>query len=110
MVRCSECGKLQHMRCVKGDGCGELISPYICSQCQMFQIDPMSVPVLTIVRTFVVQSLKGTIKEKLKMLKFCKKDFTLDAPLKARIRERTNDVIGVEVRCVRLDGRGYVAK
>ncbi len=76
----------------------------------MFQIDPMSIPVLTLVRPFMVQSLKGTIKEKLKMLKFCKKDFTMDSSLKARIRERTNDIIGIEVRCVRLDGRGFVAK
>ena len=70
----------------------------------------MSIPVLTLVRPFVVQSLKGTIKEKLKMLKFCKKDLTLDSSLKCRINERKNEVIGVEVRCVRLDGRGFVAK
>ncbi len=70
----------------------------------------MSIPVLTLVRPFVVQSLKRTIKEKLKMLKLCKKDFTLYSSLKARIRERTHEVIGIEVRCVRLDGRGFVAK
>jgi hypothetical protein len=44
----------------------------------MFVIDPLNVPVLTFVRPFKVQSLKGTIKEKLKMLKFCKKDFSID--------------------------------
>ena len=83
----------------------------MCAQCQMFRLDPMNIPILTLVRPFVVQSLKGTLKEKIKLLKFCKKDFTLDSEtLKRRILERRNKSISIEVRCIRLDGRGFVEK
>jgi hypothetical protein len=46
------------------------------------------------------------MKEKLAMLKFCKKDFTLQNELHQVIKN--NEFVTLEMWCVRLDGRGKV--
>lgn len=60
------------------------------------------------VRPFKVLGLKGRMKDKLTMLKFCKKDFSLEKELMLHIK--TNELISIEFRCVRLDGRGPVSR
>lgn len=42
------------------------------------------------------------------MLKFCKKDFSLDKELHQVIK--TNEFVTLEMRCVRLDGRGKIER
>lgn len=43
------------------------------------------------------------------MLKFCKKDFTIAGHLKDHIKTRP-EILSVEIRCIRLDGRGTILK
>ena len=74
----------------------------------MIRLDPLSLPVVTIVRPFKVLGLKGTTKEKLNLLKFCKKDFQLKKELMSTIK--TNELVQLEMRCIRLDGRGKVGR
>lgn len=72
-----------------------MIVPYICAQCQMIILDPSSAPVVTVVKPFKVQGLKGTMKEKLAMLKFCKKDFTIQNELHQVIKN--NEFVTLEM-------------
>jgi hypothetical protein len=41
-------------------------------------------------------------------LKFCKKDFQLKKELMSTIK--TNELVQLEMRCIRLDGRGKVGR
>ena len=68
-----------------------MIVPYICAQCQMIRLDPLSLPLITVVRPFMVQGLKGTMREKLQMLKYCKKDFNISGQLSLAIK--SNELI-----------------
>ena len=58
-----------------------MIVPYLCAQCQIIKLDPLSLPIVTVVRPFKIEGLKGTMKEKLAMLKFSKKDFSINKDL-----------------------------
>ena len=55
-----------------------MIKPYICPQCQLKSLDPLSVPLVTLVRPFKVSTLKGALKDRFDMLKYCKKEFNLE--------------------------------
>lgn len=46
--------------------------------------------------------LRGTQKDKVTLLKYAKKDFSLDSELAAQIKD--NELVTLEFRCVRLDG------
>jgi hypothetical protein len=87
IVKCSDCKRLQHQSCIRDNSdTGEMISPYLCPQCQLVKLDPLSLPILAVAKPFKVQNLKGTLKEKLSMLKFCKKDFEFNKLQSAYLR------------------------
>lgn len=53
-------------------------------------------------RPFVVQSVGGTQAQRIKLLKVCKKEFDLTEELFKYLDDK-QEVLKVEVRCVRLD-------
>ena len=64
-------------------------------------IDPLSTPLVTIAKPFKVCTLKGALKDKFEMLKFCKKDFNLDGDFHQYLISK-GEVLTVEARCVRI--------
>ena len=69
----------------------------------MKRLDPLSQPVATLVKPFIVQDLKGTETEQIKLLKYCKKEMDFDKPTYQYLHAK-REVLQVEIRCVRVDG------
>ena len=70
-----------HQKCIKLKG--ELLAKFKCAQCQLSMLNPLKQPLLTVVRPFAVFGLRGTQKDKVTLLKYAKKDFSLDSELAA---------------------------
>ena len=64
-------------------------------------IEPLSIPLVTIAKPFKVSTLKGALKDKFEMLKFCKKEFNLDEELNQYLISK-GEVLMIEARCVRV--------
>ena len=67
----------------------------------MKQIDPLSVPLVTLVAPFKVKTLKGVLGDKFRQLPHCKKEFKLEHDLFTYIVSK-REVLSVEARCVRV--------
>ena len=100
-IKCSNCGKLQHRKCIQRKSCQKVIMPYKCPQCQLKILDPLSIPIASVVKPFKVSTLKGVSKAKFEQLKYCKKEFNLDDDFQAYLINK-NEVLSLEARCVRV--------
>lgn len=56
---------------------------------------------MTVVKPFRVGTLKGALKDKFEMLKYCKKEFDLTGDLHFYLASK-QEVLTVEARCVRV--------
>lgn len=97
-VPCSLCSRIQHIRCIAGNA---KMQPYVCPLCQLMKTDLCSVPALPpLVNPFAVSRANPNITRK-NMDRLIRVSEEVVKELEEKHGESR-----VEVRCLRLDGRG----
>ena len=97
-IPCSLCSRIQHIRCIAANA---TMQPYVCPLCQLMKVDLCSVPALPpLVNPFAVSRANPNITRK-NMDRLIR----ISAEVAKELEEKHGDS-RVEVRCLRLDGRG----
>lgn len=97
---CSLCKRIQHVRCM---GENAKMQPYVCPLCQFLKMDMTWVPELPpIVNPFAASRANPVVTRK-----FMDRLVRIPAKMMDLMRENAGKY-RVEVRCLRLDGRGYI--
>lgn len=97
-IPCSLCSRIQHIRCMAANA---QMQPYVCPLCQLMKVDLCSMPLLPpLVNPFAVSRANPNITRK-NMDRLIR----ISAEI-AKELEENHGTTRVEVRCLRLDGRG----
>jgi hypothetical protein len=69
----------------------------------MRDLNPLKVPIVTLIAPFKLETISGNHSEKLQLLQFCKQQFELDEEFFKYLISKF-ELLHIEARCIRLDG------
>ena len=72
----------------------------------MMELDPINLPVFTLLRPFTVPTVKGNQQEKIELMNYCNKEFFISPEFKSYI-VKYSDSLKVEFRCIEVSSSDY---
>lgn len=114
MIKCTSCDKQAHVDCQEANrnmfkSNIDKVNKYVCHQCQFMQMDPLAVPIATLLRPFKIVKLKQN-QVKSRGNKSIR-DFTVKEHYYEAINKGYNfedhKGLRIQVRCIRLNQIGF---